>query len=148
MGGWEELGGSQWGSGPGWRACISHNRGASSPLGDTIGEERGLRASLRSRAGASARHHEGGVCSSNNRRLNARPGLGEKNTWLKCPGWMGVFAQPFHPISLASTAGSKSEEKRLQEQLPSTEFKELTCAAGIRLCDNMIWQCLVESIRI
>ena len=46
-----------------------------SPLGDTIGEERGLRASLRSRAGASARNHEGGVCTENNWQLNARPGL-------------------------------------------------------------------------
>ena len=43
-----------------------------SQLGDTIGEERGLRASLRSRPGVSARDPRGGVCENNRREADSR----------------------------------------------------------------------------
>ena len=55
-----------------------------SPLGDTIGEERGLRASLRSRPGVSARDPRGGVCENNRREADSRFNAGQK-TGHYCP---------------------------------------------------------------
>ena len=73
MGGGHGWGGSQWEGGLGWRGCIRHNCGKRfARLGDTIGEERGLRASLRSRPGVSARDPRGGVCENNRREADSR----------------------------------------------------------------------------
>ena len=85
MGAGQGWGGSQWEGGLGWRGCIRHNCGKRfARLGDTIGEERGLRASLRSRPGVSARDPRGGVCENNRREADSRFNAGQK-TGHYCP---------------------------------------------------------------
>ena len=84
MGAGQVWGGSQWEGGLGWRGCIRHNCGKRfARLGDTIGEERGLRASLRSRPGVSARDPRGGVCENNRREADSR--FNGERTGHYCP---------------------------------------------------------------